>query len=89
MVGIVSPIEIDLARWIRSGDGVIWGQAAAEPQTLVEALVAQRAEFSGARPFMGISYSGIVRPEHADHLRLSAYCGAGGNRALADAGVLD
>jgi acyl-CoA hydrolase len=86
---IVSPGEIELAGLIRPGDGVIWGQAAAEPQTLVEALVAQRAQFSGARPFMGISYSGIVRPEHADHLRLSAYCGAGSNRALADAGVLD
>ena len=86
---IVSPAEIELAGLIRPGDGVIWGQAAAEPQTLVEALVAQRAEYSGARPFMGISYSGIVRPEHADHLRLSAYCGAGSNRALAAAGVLD
>ena len=86
---IVSPTEIELAGWIRPGDGVIWGQAAAEPQTLVEALVAQRAGFSGARPFMGISYSGIVHPEHADHLRLSAYCGAGRNRVLADAGVLD
>ena len=86
---IVSPSEIELAGWIRPGDGVIWGQATAEPQTLVEALVAQRVAFSGARPFMGISYSGIIRPEHADHLSLSAYCGAGANRALADAGVLD
>lgn len=86
---IVSPGEIDLTQWIRAGDGVIWGQATAEPQTLVEALVAQRVAFSGAQAFMGISYSGIVRPEHADHLRLSAYCGAGRNRALADAGVLD
>jgi acyl-CoA hydrolase len=86
---MVSSSEIDLAKFVRSGDGVLWGQATAEPQTLVEALVAQRAEFSGARTFMGVSYSGIVRPEHADHLALAAYCGAGQNRALADAGVLD
>jgi acetyl-CoA hydrolase len=79
----------DLASLIRKEDGVLWGQACAEPQTLVEALVAQRASFSGAAAFMGISYSGIVRPEHADHLRLSSYCGAGRNRALAQAGVLD
>jgi acyl-CoA hydrolase len=39
--------------------------------------------------FLGSSYSGLVRPEHADHLRLSSYCGTGANRALADAGVLD
>lgn len=79
----------DLTGVIRPGDGVLWGQACAEPQTLVEALVAQRAAFSGATLFLGVNYSGIVRPEHADHLRLTAYCGAGHNRRLADAGVLD
>ncbi len=79
----------DLTGIIRAGDGIILGQACAEPQTLSEALVAQRAAFSGARLFLGVNYAGIVRPEHADHLRLSAYCGAGHNRALADAGVLD
>ena len=79
----------DLTAIVRPGDGIIIGQACAEPQTLVEALVAQRAVFSGARVFLGVNYSGIVRPEHADHLALSAYCGSGHNRALADAGVLD
>ena len=79
----------DLARFIRPGDGIVAGQACAEPQLLMEALVAQRAAFSGARLFLGVNYAGIIGPEHADHLRLSAYCGAGHNRALADAGVLD
>ena len=79
----------DLARFIRPGDGVVLGQACAEPQSLAEALVAQRAAFAGASVFLGVNYAGIVRPEHADHLRLSSYCGAGHNRALADAGVLD
>lgn len=79
----------DLTGILRAGDGIILGQACAEPQTLSEALVAQRAAFSGARLFLGVNYAGIVRPAHADHLRLSAYCGAGHNRALADAGVLD
>ena len=73
---------------IRPGDGLLWGQACAEPQTLVEALIAERASLSGCRVFLGSSYSGLVRPEHADHLRLSSYCGTGSNRALADAGVL-
>ncbi len=78
----------DLRGLIRPGDGVLVGQACAEPQTLVEALVGQRAAYSGASVFLGINYAGIVKPEHADHLRLAAYCGAGHNRALADAGVL-
>ncbi len=80
---------MQLSRWIRSDDGVIFGQACAEPQTLVEALVAQRAAYSGATLFMGVNWSGTVKPEHADHLRLTAYCGSGHNRKLADAGVLD
>ena len=80
---------VDLASVIRPGDAILWGQACAEPQTLAEAAVAQRAAFSGAGVFLGVSYSGIVRPEHADHLRFSSYCGTGANRALAEAGVLD
>lgn len=80
---------VDLAGVIAPGDGIVWGQACAEPQALVEALVEQRAAFSGARAFFGISQTGIVRPEHADHLQLASYCGTGSNRALADAGVLD
>jgi acetyl-CoA hydrolase len=81
--------EIDLAGIIRPGDGVIWGQACAEPLTLIEALVAQRAALGPLEVFMGVNWSGTIRPEHADHLRLTAYCGAGHNRKLADAGVLD
>jgi acetyl-CoA hydrolase len=80
---------VDLSGAIRPGDGIVWGQACAEPQTLVEALLEQRALFSGASAFLGSSYSGLVKPEHADHLRFASYCGTGTNRALADAGVLD
>src|SRR6185369_14346090 len=32
---------------------------------------------------------GILKPEHADHLRLSGYCGTGSQRTLADGGVLE
>src|ERR671937_2503789 len=74
---------------IRPGDALLWGQACAEPQTLVQALVDQRAALSGCRVFLGSSYSGIVRPEHADHLRFTSYCGTGTNRALVEAGVLE
>jgi acetyl-CoA hydrolase len=80
---------VELASVIRPGDGIVWGQACAEPRTLVEALVAQRAALSGCGVFLGSSYSGLVQPAHADHLKLASYCGTGSNRALADAGVLD
>jgi len=80
---------VDLASVIRPGDGIIVGQACAEPQTLVEALVAQRPRLSGCRVFLGVNYSGTVKPSHSDHLRLASYGGIGHNRALSDAGVLD
>jgi len=80
--------SVDLSSVIRPGDGLIWGQACAEPQTLVEALLAQRSELSGCHIFLGSSYSGLLRPEHAGQLRLTSYCGTGTNRALAQAGVL-
>ena len=74
---------------IRPGEGILVGQACAEPQSLLEALVERRDALKGCRLFLGIHYSGILRPEHADCLRFTAYCGIGKNRALADAGVLD
>ena len=80
---------MDLASVVRPGDGIICGQACAEPQTLLEALVAQRARLAGARLFLGASYSGIVKPEHADHLHLSSYGAIGQVRVLAHAGVLE
>ena len=79
----------DLATLIRPGEAIVCGQACAEPQTLLEALVAQREALRGCSVFVGSSYSGILQPAHADHLRLTSYCGTGTNRALADAGVLD
>ena len=78
---------LDLTSVVRPGDALIWGQACAEPQTLVEALIAQRAALSRCSAFIGSSYSGLLRAEYADHLRLTSYCGTGGNRALADAGA--
>jgi acetyl-CoA hydrolase len=78
-----------LASVLREGDAIVCGQACAEPQTLLELLVAQREPLRGCTLFMGSSYSGIVQPAHADRLRLLSYCGTGSNRALADAGVLE
>jgi acetyl-CoA hydrolase len=80
---------VELHSLIRPGDALVVGQACGEPQTLLEVLVSQRSHLHGVGCFLGASYSGIVRPEHADHLRLASYCGTGANRALADAGVLD
>ena len=79
----------DLTPYIRNGDTVLWGQAAAEPLTLTRALVAQRQSFGQLKIFLGIGLSDTLKPEYADHFHFMSYCGAGSNRHLARAGVLD
>jgi acyl-CoA hydrolase len=86
-VGDVS--ALDLARYIRPGDTVAWGQACAEPLTLTEALAEQRSQLGGVHCFTGISSSVALRPEHCDYLSFASYTGAGANRDLVRAGALD
>ncbi len=81
--------ELDLSRYVRSGDTVIWGQACAEPCTLTEKLMEQRARIGRFRCFLGIPASETVMVEHADTISFLSYCGSGGNRALHKAGLLD
>jgi acetyl-CoA hydrolase len=81
--------SVDLARYIRPGDLVVWGQGCAEPLALSEALAGQRERLGGVRCFTGISQSRAVRAECCDHLSFLSYTAAGANRALADAGGLE
>ena len=45
---------IDFTEYLSRGDGVWWGQAAAEPRPLVDALIAQSARIGPIRTFTGI-----------------------------------
>ena len=81
--------DLDLARYVRPGALVAWGQGCAEPLTLTEALAGQRQQLGGVRCFAGISTAAAVRPEHCDYLSFSSYTAAGANRALSEAGLLD
>ena len=84
-----APATLDLARWIKPGDTVLWGQANAEPVTLVRALAEQRHHFARTRVFLGVGLSGVMEPQHADAIDFLGYCGSGTNRRLAEAGLLD
>lgn len=68
----LSPGALRLADLVRPNSQVIVGHGTAEPATLLEALVAQRADFAGADVLLHASFSTIVQPEHADCLRLQA-----------------
>src|SRR5918911_2123182 len=59
------PVELsldalDLTRWVRPGDGVVWGQACAEPVVLVDALLARGPEALSA--FVGLSWRELDVP---------------------------
>jgi acyl-CoA hydrolase len=81
--------DLDLREFIRSGDRIIVGQAAGEPATLTEALVAQRKAIGRVSVFLGLCLSESFRPEHADHIDFQSFGPMGTSRALAKAGVLD
>lgn len=85
-----TPADIDLAPLVRAGDTVLWAQSDAEPLTLTRALMAQRDRFGGRiRAFVGTSLADTVSAAYCDHVDFASWCGAGANRALARAGLLD
>ncbi|MGH8385388.1 MAG: acetyl-CoA hydrolase/transferase family protein [Pseudomonas sp.] len=81
--------SLDLTKLVRPGDTVMWGQANAEPLPLTQALMEQRHGIGQFTVVLGIDKSGTCKVEHADCVNFVAYCGAGGNRDLVQAGVLD
>ena len=81
--------DLDLTRFIRPGDTVLVEQSTGEPRALVEALIAQRHELAPLTVFIGSSYTGLLRPEHADALRFVGFGAVGRTGALVQAGVVE
>ena len=82
-------LSLDLAGIVRPGDTVMWGQATAEPVPLTQALMAQRHAIGSFKVFLGMTNSDTLKPEYADCIAFSSYCGTGGNRALVKAARLE
>jgi len=81
--------DLQLALWLRPGDRVVVAHSMAEPTTLLEMLVAQRAGYPGAELFMHASFTGTVQALHADVLKLRGLGAVGTQRALVAQGALD
>ena len=80
--------DLDLTRYVRPGDRVVWGQGPAEPTTLVELLMAQRDRLGGVTCFLGLPGSDAIRAEHASGVTFQSYCGTGRNQRLPGLEVL-
>jgi acyl-CoA hydrolase len=80
---------LDLARYVRAGDTVIWGQGCAEPCALTGALMEQRERIGRFRCFLGLPVAGTAAAAHGDQISFLSYTGSGGNEALYRSGALD
>jgi acyl-CoA hydrolase len=81
--------DLDLSRYLKRGDRIIFGQACGEPTTLVEALIAQGAAIGDLSAFIATSFSGLFTPETADAFRLSSMGAIGALRTMTKGGKLD
>jgi acyl-CoA hydrolase len=67
--------DLDLSEIIRDGDHIVWGSGTGEPLRLIQKFLDQRHKIGHTSVFLGgISYSGIVKAEHAD---MVSFCGFG------------
>ena len=65
--------ELDLARWLRPGDGVVAGQACAEPTVLVDALLEQAPSIGRLRAFFGLTWRDSVPEAASGALEVTSY----------------
>jgi acyl-CoA hydrolase len=63
-------VSLDLARWLRPGDGVAWTQACGEPVPLVDALLDQADAIGDLRAFIGPTWRDLAPPAS---LRMVSY----------------
>ncbi|WP_028080998.1 acetyl-CoA hydrolase/transferase family protein [Solimonas soli] len=84
----VEPVRLDLAKYLKRGDRIVWGQACGEPQTLIEALIAQAAAIGDLSAFTATSFSKLLTPEAVAGFTLSSMGAIGTLRTLAAAGKL-
>jgi acyl-CoA hydrolase len=80
---------IDFSKYLGEGAGVWWGQAAAEPRPLVDALIAQSPRIGPIRTFTGLSWNDQLAVTMPDQVSMVSYGGLGELRELSRSGRLD
>jgi len=88
MTVVTNAAALDLGRFLRRGDRIVWGQACGEPTTLVEALIAQAGDIGELSAFTATSFSGLLTPEAVSTFSLSSMGAIGALRTLTAAGKL-
>ena len=81
--------EFDFKPVLRAGDVVAWPQGPGEPLGLTARLVGQRDELPAVTLFVGMMTSRTLSAAHSGRFTLRGLNGAGTNRYLTAAKVLD
>lgn len=89
MTVITDASQLDLGKYLRSGDRIVWGQACGEPATLVEALIKQAESIGNLGAFAATSFSGLLTVEAAQKFSLTSMGAMGALRTVAAAGKLN
>ncbi|KAA8955107.1 MAG: 4-hydroxybutyrate CoA-transferase, partial [Mycobacterium sp.] len=80
---------IDFSKFLSRGDGVWWGQAAAEPRPLVDALIMQNPRIGPIRTFTGLSWNDQLAVTIPGRMSMVSFGGLGELRELSRSGRLD
>jgi hypothetical protein len=68
---------IDFGKYLTAGEGVWWGQAAAEPRPLVDALIAQNPRIGPIRTFTGLSWNDQLAVTMPNRVSMVSFGGLG------------
>lgn len=85
---VVEAGQLDLAKYLRRGDRIVWGQACGEPTTLIEALIAQASAIGELSAFTATSFSSLLTSDAITGFTLSSMGAIGTLRTLTKAGRL-
>ncbi len=89
MSDLPPPADIDFTRIVRAGDHVMVETGTGEPQSLTRALLDQRHDIGPFTLIVNALYSGVIRADNTDGIRLIGPGAIGGSRALSKAGRLE
>ncbi|MDD9940854.1 MAG: hypothetical protein OXU20_07310 [Myxococcales bacterium] len=79
------PERLDLRRFLRRGDRIVWSQACGEPTTLIELLGAQAQDIGPLSAFAATSFSDTLDNALADRIELRSFGAIGTLRRLSAA----
>lgn len=85
MTSTIDAARLDLTRFLRPGDRIVWGHACAEPTSLIEALIEQAEAIGPLTAFAATSFSGVLDAVAAQRIGICSLGAIGSLRELTQA----